>query len=592
MKNKYNWLYGILFGILMVFLFSFMIQEQFRPFEFEKMNGRFAVHKMPDLNFKSYKDGSYQKGAEKYLQTHFGFYEPIVRGYNQYCWDFYRKSMVSYIKCGKDNWLFYDHTIDNYYGTEMYNWYKDAEAAQKGYEREIRLLHKVHGILSQYGVTLMTVIAPSKGTIYSELLPRGDFDTTTLNAADYYMKRFDELDMPYLDMTEVFFQMKDTCSFHLFQPHGHHWNFSCIYAADTLFHFMEQQRGIKMPQIHYGNQWLDSCCIGNDKFTDLEVELNLMRPIKFDPKYNYQERKYWLTCDSTVTKPAVLINGNSFYLWMMYYIPPKECFSDFQFWYYNKVAYQGLDLRIDSVSRLNCLDYLLDADYVIWFTNESQVYHNTEGFASDAILQLCIDQERFDTRYQEVYDSLYLDNLTYWRIAGGCDDELFKHLLVKYTKKMLHDDPEQFFPELAGEGIPKARCSQVLDENYWKKRDIRRQIKRDPDWMVKVTNYMAANNVSLEQAVNEETDNVFFGRPLMRDARVNRAEYINILIQQMEEKIRNYQEWFDAVKQQAQKEGITVDEAVHNHATYAVEQQIYEGKITLPNFEDEPQDKP
>ena len=71
MKNKGNWLYGILFGILMLFLFSFMIQEQFRPFEFEKMNGRFAVYEMPKLNFKSYKDGSYQKGAEKYLQTQF-----------------------------------------------------------------------------------------------------------------------------------------------------------------------------------------------------------------------------------------------------------------------------------------------------------------------------------------------------------------------------------------------------------------------------------------------------------------------------------------------------------------------------------------
>jgi hypothetical protein len=60
MKNKGNWLYGILFGLLMVFLFSFMIQEHFRPFEFKKMNGRFAVVDKPDLTFNGYKDGTYQ----------------------------------------------------------------------------------------------------------------------------------------------------------------------------------------------------------------------------------------------------------------------------------------------------------------------------------------------------------------------------------------------------------------------------------------------------------------------------------------------------------------------------------------------------
>lgn len=581
-KGNGNILYGILFGILMLFLFSFMIQEHFKPFEFKKMNGRFAVVNKPDLTFNGYKDGTYQKGTEKYLQTHFGFYEPIVRGYNQYCWDFYRKSMVSYIKCGKDNWLFYNHTIENHYGTEMYNWYKDVDAAREGYEREIRLLNKVDGILRQYGVTLMTVIAPSKGTIYSELLPRGDYDTTTLKAADYFTKRFDELHLPYLDMTEVFFQMKDTCSFYLFQPLGHHWNFSCIYAADTLFHFMEHQRGIKMPQIQYGDKWLNSCSIGDDRFTDHQSELNLMRPIKYKPKYDYREREYWLTSDSTTTKPAVLITGNSFYLWMMYYIPPKECFSDFQYWYYNKVAYQGVDKLIDSVAKLDRLDYLLDADYVVWFTSESQMYHNTEGFAADALLQLCIGEDRFNTRYNEVKDSLYHDNMTRWRIAGNCDDELFKKLLVKYTKRMIYGDPENFFPELAGEGIPTARNPRLLEESYWKKRDIRRQIKRDTIWMTNVSNFMVAQDVSMQEAINEETDNVFFGRPLMRDTKVGKKEYREILIKQTEQIIWNYKEWLESVKADAEKRGITIEEAVTLHATYTVDQKIRDGKVILP----------
>ena len=68
----------------------------------------------------------------------------------------------------------------------------------------------------------------------------------------------------------------------------------------------------------------------------------------------------------------------------------------------------------------------------------------------------------------------------------------------------------------------------------------------------------------------------------MRDTKVGNKEYREILIQQMEQKIWNYKEWLDAVKADAQQKGMTVEEAVRAHATYTVDQQIREGKITLP----------
>ena len=105
-------------------------------------------------------------------------------------------------------------------------------------------------------------------------------------------------------------------------------------------------------------------------------------------------------------KPAALFVGNSFLLRSIAYLPPKDVFSDFQFWYYNKVAYQGVDRLLDSVAFLNRLDYLLDADYIVWFSSASQLYRATEGFAEDAILQLCIGDERFNQRQQELMDTM------------------------------------------------------------------------------------------------------------------------------------------------------------------------------------------
>ena len=89
-------------------------------------------------------------------------------------------------------------------------------------------------------------------------------------------------------------------------------------------------------------------------------------------------------------------------------------------------------------------------------------------------------------------------------------------------------------------------------------------------------------SISLQQAIDRETENVLFGRPLMRGTKVGAKEYREILIQQTEQQIRNYKEWFDVAKADAERLGITIDESVRNHATYTVDQQIHEGKIKLP----------
>ena len=580
--KKGNWLYGILFGLLMVFLFSFMIQEHFKPFKTKELMGYFLKPNKPKFRWEWYENGYFQQSVEKYIANNYGFREPIIRLYHQYCWDFFGKEYVSYIYSGKERWLYYGHNIEDYYDTEMYQWYPDAEAARQGYEQEVRLMNKVRGILADYDVSLLTFIAPSKSIIYPEYLPRREHDTTTLNAREYFARRFKETDMPCFDMNEYFLRMKDTCSFYLFPPTGDHWNFSCVYATDSLLRFMEAQRNIHLPRIEYGNEWRDSCRIGDDQNRDLEGELNLMRPIKFNPKFNYKERDYWLTFDSTTVKPSALFIGNSFLLRTMAYVPPREVFSDFQFWYYNRVAYQDVDKIMDSVNHFDRLDYLLDADFIVWFSSSSQMYRATEGFAEDAIIQLCIGEERFRQRQEQLIDSLFHDQATHNTIAWNYPDSLYKIKLESYTLDLLKKNPEAYFPEIAGEGIPEVRNPRLLEEDFWKKRDIRLQIKRDPQWMLAVSSQATMEGVTLQQALDQETENVMLGLPALRDKKVSAAEYREILIKQTEQKIINYKEWYDVAKADAQRLGITVEESVRNHATYTVDEQIRQGKIMLP----------
>ena len=567
MKNRGNILYALLFGLLMVFLFSFMIQEHFKPFQTKPLYGRFEEVKMPKFHMKTYKNGYFQKATEKYISRNFGFREPIIRCYHQYCWDFYRKVFVSFTCPGKENWLYYKHNVNDYYGTEMYSWFADADTARERYEQEVRLLNKVRGVLQEYDVTLLTFVAPSKSIIYPEYLPRREHDTLSLNARDYYTQRFQETGIPCFEMNDYFLLMKDTCSFYLFPPTGDHWNFSCVYAADSLLRFMGQQRNEKLPQFEFGKEYDTVCRIGEDKNRDLEGELNLIRPIKFDPKFGYKERDYTVAVDSTTSKPAALFVGNSFLLRMMAYIPPEKVFSDFQFWYYNRVAYQGVNQVLDSTCYLNRLDYLLDADYVVWFSSSSQMYRATEGFAEDAIIQLCIGEERFKERLNELKNS-----------------EPYKNKSREELTAMMRKTPEDYFPEIAGDGIPEARNPQLLTDAYWQKRDIRRQIKRDPHWMMAVSTLMG-EGLSLQQAIDQETDNIMLHKPSMRDADIDAEAYKNSLIKKMEQTIWHSDEWLRALKKKATEKDIPLDQFVHDNAVYMVNQQIREGKVVLPKKE-------
>ncbi len=564
-KGNGSIFYGILFGLLMVFLFSFMIQEHFKPFKTKELMGYFMKPNKPQFRWEWYKNGYFQQSVEKYIANNYGFREPIIRLYHQYCWDFFSKEYVSYIHSGKERWLYYGHNIEDYYGTEMYHWYPDAEAARKGYEQEVRLLNKVKGILADYDVTLMTFIAPSKNVIYPEYLPRQEHDTTSLNPREYFARRFKETGVPCFEMNDYFLKMKDTCSFFLFPPTGDHWNFSCVYATDSLLRFMERQRGINMPRIEYGTEYHTECRIGEDKNRDLEGELNLLRPMKFNPKFAYKELDYWVTSDSATVKPAALFIGNSFLLRTIAYIPPKEVFSDFSFWYYNKVAYQGVDQLVDSVSFLHRIDYLLDADYIVWFSSASQMYRATEGFAEDAIIQLCIGEQRFEERLSELKDNASYKGKSHKELAS-----------------MMRKDPETYFPEIAGEGIPEARNPILLTDDYWQRRDIRRQIKRNPQWLMAVSSQMATEGISLQQAIDNETENVVQGLPSLCNKNIGPKEYREMLIKQTEQKIWYNKEWINLLKQQALEKGIPLEEWVYTNAAFTVDTKIHDGEIVLP----------
>lgn len=555
-KPKYDL---VLFIILMLLLFASLVQKSTGWVKTEPLKGVYPITPYPLLNLNDFRSGDYQKQMEQQLSERFGFREPVIRLYNQYLWDFYRKTYAHDIVAGKHNWLYYEQNVNDYYGTEMYRWLPDASTARETFDREARLMLKLRGILQDYGIEFLMFMAPEKGFLYPEHLPDRQHDTNSINAREYYTAKFEENGFPYIEMTSWFQALKeaDTLPYSLISQTGAHWGFSSVLAADSLLRFMETLKGEHLPRLAIGPFHESADSTQNDDH-DLEMNLNLLRKLRH-PYDRLYDADVSVVTDSTVKKPKVLFIGNS-YLWRMhYYIPFEELFEWSEFWFYNSTAYSGPGYADQTpVADLDIIEKILDADYVVWFTTGNQMYKATYGFVERALMNFCVDDDKVNKTRESIMDSLSLS----WQEAN----------------KILINDPEHYFPELAGDSIPSARNPKVRETL------VINEIKKDSVWMWNLSTCQTViQNASLDQVLLMEAHNIIEGKPLMRDMTDVEAkrDHVESLVSDMIEEIQPQPELMERIRNMAADKGISVEKQTELTARWIVNDKIKRGLIVL-----------
>ena len=148
----------------MVLFFLPMFQEHCKVFRFKSLVGESVKEKtkFPKFSINDYRSGLWQKTLESYTSENYGFREPMIRLYSQYLFDFYQKTPVDFVSFGKGKWMFYKHTVDDYYGKEMFRWQKDNETAVTAFNNEINLVNKFRNLLKQYDIEFLWIIVPDK----------------------------------------------------------------------------------------------------------------------------------------------------------------------------------------------------------------------------------------------------------------------------------------------------------------------------------------------------------------------------------------------------------------------------------------------
>ena len=578
----------VLFALLSILAFLPMAQEHLHIFDLKQLVGVMVEAKKPELTKENYVSGQYQQQMEAYAGQNFGFHESIIRLYNQYLYDFYRKTYNEEIIPGRDGWFYYQQNVNDYYGTEMYRWQPTVEKARATYDREARLMWKLRGVLHDYDKEFLMFMAPEKGFLYPEHLPKRQIDTTTINARLYYSQKFDEYDFPYSEMTKWFQAIKeaDTVPYILIPQSGAHWSFSSVIAADSLFRFMGSLRNEKLGTLKVGplRESSEQTKIGD---YDLENTLNLWRTVSHKGE-KLLDAEVTVISDSTTVKPNVLFVGNSYLFRMNYFVPFEDMFSYTDYWFYNSTAYYGEHYALKrSVWEIDFLQRLMDADYIVWFTTGNQMYKVSYGFVERALMTLCVSDDRVNDVRNQLMDSLRHDS-TFMSTIDTLSDtkgvELRKQLWQQ-SNNLITRNPEYYFPELAGDSIPTARNPKIPEYLVIK------NIKKDDDWMISLQCQTIIHNATLDNILKMEAQNVLNGWPLMRDEQnvVSKENYVNSLVADMKLELQGKPVSVQAIKDKATATGKTFEEQLEADARWIINDRINRGVIDLNFFAEEEQ---
>ena len=561
-----------MFSVLALLMFLPMFQQVTGVFRFNGLEGVFDKTEKPELTFDGYVTGEYQKQLEAYTGENFGFREPVIRLYNQYLWDFYRKTFAQDVVCGKSNWLFYPQNVSDYYGTEIYRWIDSTANASEVFGREIDEMCLLRETLKPFGIDFLMFMAPEKGFLYSEYLPEHERDTTTINAREFFADGLEEKHFPYIEMTRWFQQIKDTVSYPLIPQTGAHWNFSCVFAADSLFRLMEQVKGIGLADLKIGS--IRSVPRNSESDRDLENLLNLQRWIRLSNGLA-PETDVEILADSATVKPKVLFIGNS-YLWRInHYVPLNQVFDEVEFWYYNSTAYYGPDLNeICEVKEYDLLEKMFDFDYIVWFTTGNQMY-KPKPFVKKALRVLYADS---------VFTELN-PNVPYVRIAKEIRKDsvwmslLEKQALLRYrtTRKMLYAEARNVAngDDLLKDQLVELDLPEFIDVMAQRTESI---IRSNPQWLQSVEKQAVERNVEVDEMISRNARWSVKKRygllEIGENDRVTSAvllgEFYKWKVEVTEAALRNDSALMAKISENAVKNGKTMAQALHDEAAREV----------------------
>ncbi|HXP49203.1 MAG TPA: hypothetical protein VN922_04570, partial [Bacteroidia bacterium] len=276
------------------------------------------------FNLKDWFAGSYQDKKNEYLKNSFGFRDYLIRIHNQFEYSFFNKVNAKDVIAGKNNYLFEEHYIQGYYGTDY--------AGDDSINNIMYRLQFINDTLKKLNKTLILIIAPNKAAFYPEYIPDKYKTPIVKTNYDSFTKLLKKSSLNYIDFNSYFIANKQTSKYPLIPKNGTHWSmYGTALAGDSIVKYIEKARNITMPSAIWKNIRLDK---GDGFDVDMENAMNLIFALP-GPQMAYPDIKF--EKNTSKIRPNVLVVGDSYYWGLIAGYDILNGFSkSSHFWYYYK----------------------------------------------------------------------------------------------------------------------------------------------------------------------------------------------------------------------------------------------------------------
>ena len=448
----------ILLVLTIVLLFLPMVQEHLKLFNFRKLSGVVDEKPKPPVDLEHFTDNSLQQWYETYLRLHYGLREPLTRVYNQYQWDFFKKSNAISKKrnyLSDDGWIYEGPSVEEYYQGRFPA--SDSAAMVRYFGEEALRLYQIQQILETQGTHLFVLLLPGKELIYPEHIPQTDDypGRKAFSAWKFYGQRFKELGVNHFDVGQWFLDIKDTVDYPLYPQTGTHWsNYAVMHVADSLIRYMEWLGGIKMEHFSIGER--EERTVSPDD--DLEQLMNLVRPLHKAPNYY---APYSILSDSTASRPTIITIGDSYYWNLLNATPFGKVMGDFKYWYYFNTVY--FDDEHDNIQDLDVMQEVLDADFVMLAYSTPQIYKMSQGFSQQLLVDICCNPEDVTAAREDLAQKI--SNNKQWMKSIISRAEKYEipldSAVVIEARNVIQKHPNRFIPALK-DTVPATRSQRFM----------------------------------------------------------------------------------------------------------------------------------
>ncbi|MEY8258462.1 hypothetical protein AAK706_12100 [Erysipelotrichaceae bacterium 66-17] len=202
-----------------------------------------------------------------YFENHFAFRNELINIYSLLNTNLLHYSPVQKVILGKNNWLYFKDTLDDYMGLNVLT------------EREIYCITNNLELMKNYvegkGVQFIVTIPPNKNTLYGENMPP-QYLTTEQKNIDQLKKSLKEKNIQYVDLFDLFNNEEDIYYF----ERDSHWNNE---GALLAYNSLMDEMGIQHET--YENKSYE---VMNDHIGDLD-EMLFPRSYKKEEDHSYEK---------------------------------------------------------------------------------------------------------------------------------------------------------------------------------------------------------------------------------------------------------------------------------------------------------------